>query len=224
MIAVITIHCSLLHHQREEPGSSCPQYLYGTIGSGQTCLRVTQSQIGFLAVDHHPRGNNLGDIEYASLPYPRLFKPVWSVMTDWLLTIITYNKSSRIKASCKSTGRWSNTSSLPFPLFFGLKLVAPTREFSGARTKEVSAMNDGSWSMAEYEDNASNLESFKPYYSYDFHGMNEQECRYPRRYHRLVVGFCGQTRLSQWSVQQYYIGAVKAQSKFDPYFRIFLCR
>jgi hypothetical protein len=40
-------------------------------------------------------------------------------------------------------GRWFDTSSLAFPLVLGIDANAPTRVFNGARTNEVSAINDG---------------------------------------------------------------------------------
>jgi hypothetical protein len=39
-------------------------------------------------------------------------------------------------------GRWFDTSSLAFPLVLGIDANAPTRVFNGARTNEVSAIND----------------------------------------------------------------------------------
>lgn len=43
-----------------------------------------------------------------------------------------------------SSGIRSKGSCFAFPLDFGIALEAPTRELRGARTKEVSAIKDGS--------------------------------------------------------------------------------
>jgi hypothetical protein len=59
-------------------------------------------------------------------------------------TIKTDSKSSRTRASWISSGIRSKGSCFAFPLDFGVVLEAPTRELRGARTKEVSAINDGS--------------------------------------------------------------------------------
>ncbi len=59
-----------------------------------------------------------------------------------LRTISTYSRSSRMNDSCISSGTWLRSSCLafPFPLSFGTAWFDTTREFKGARTKEVSAM------------------------------------------------------------------------------------
>lgn len=50
-------------------------------------------------------------------------------------------------ASCISTGIPSSVSSFALPFDLGGTGACPTREFNGARTKEVSAMKEGSlWS------------------------------------------------------------------------------
>lgn len=59
-------------------------------------------------------------------------------------TIKTDSKSSRTRASWISSGIRSKGSCFAFPLDFGVVLEAPTRELRGARTKEVSAIKDGS--------------------------------------------------------------------------------
>jgi hypothetical protein len=60
-------------------------------------------------------------------------------------TIKTYNRSSRIRASWMSSGTRSKDSCFDFPFDFGARLTEVTRELSGARTNEVSAMKDGSF-------------------------------------------------------------------------------
>lgn len=63
------------------------------------------------------------------------------------IPINTKRRSSRMRASCISTGTPSRVSrAFPFPFDLSLGTPTPeaTREFSGARTNEVSAMKDGS--------------------------------------------------------------------------------
>jgi hypothetical protein len=49
-----------------------------------------------------------------------------------------------MRASCISTGTLLSGSCFAFPLALGIPEVELTREFNGARTKDVSAMKDGS--------------------------------------------------------------------------------
>jgi hypothetical protein len=56
----------------------------------------------------------------------------------------TNNRSSNTSDSCISNGNRSRLSCLAFPLLFGMAELDPTREFSGAFTKDASAMNEGS--------------------------------------------------------------------------------
>ena len=65
----------------------------------------------------------------------------------WHHTIRTNSRSSNTKACWISSGTRSRLSCFPFPFDLG-KFEETTREFKGARTKEVSAMNEESfWPM-----------------------------------------------------------------------------
>lgn len=60
-------------------------------------------------------------------------------------TVSMYRRSSRIRASWISRGTRSSDSCFSFPFAFGGTLMELTRELRGARTKDVSAMKDGSF-------------------------------------------------------------------------------
>lgn len=63
-----------------------------------------------------------------------------------MCTMSTYNRSSSMSASCMSMDSLSMFSCFSRSFPFEIAGAAPilTREFSGARTNEVSAMKDGS--------------------------------------------------------------------------------
>ena len=62
-------------------------------------------------------------------------------------TIKTKSRSSNIMASWISNGTRSKGSCFPFPFSLGTLALDTTRELSGARTKDVSAINEESfWS------------------------------------------------------------------------------
>ena len=60
-------------------------------------------------------------------------------------TINTNNKSSKINACWISKGTRSRLACLPLPFNFGTPGDDTTRELSGARTNDVSAMNEESF-------------------------------------------------------------------------------
>ena len=63
-------------------------------------------------------------------------------------TIKTKSRSSNIMASWISNGTRSKGSCFPFPFTLGALALDTTRELSGARTKDVSAINEESfWSI-----------------------------------------------------------------------------
>ena len=66
-------------------------------------------------------------------------------------TISTNNKSSNIIASCTCNRTPSRESECPFSLLLSGCSRAATREFKGARTKDASAINDGSPAKTRFE-------------------------------------------------------------------------
>jgi hypothetical protein len=111
-------------------------------------------------------------------------------------TIKTKSRSSNIMASWISNGTRSKGSCFSFPFTLGTFALDTTRELSGARTKDVSAINDESfWST----NNLVKLSLFSKckknaYFLNDLHANHARRYQYHHLLHRADVDDGVQTR------------------------------